>query len=483
MWELIEANKRKSWIIFIGMGLFLLILGYVIGMVWFGPDYAAVGIVIAGIMWFVLSLVSYSSGDSILLWSSRAKEVAHSIHPRLFNVVEEMKIAANLPKMPKIYIIDDPAPNAFATGKTPEGSSIAVTAGLLSQLNRDELQGVIAHEMSHILNRDVLYVTFAGVMLGSIVMLSEIFLRSLWYGGSSRRYRSNSKGGGQAQIFIFIIAIVLAILAPLLAQIFYFSLSRKREYLADASAVRLSRYPEGLASALEKISSTNYKFAAGNKVTAPMYIVNPLQSNNSRGVNLFSTHPPTDERVKILRNMAGGVNYLDYHKSLLKVNNNLTAVMPPSALRDSQSISIRKPTQEQKQQSKKQQVREVGDLMRVVNNYAFLLCACGLRIKVPPDYRKPRIVCPRCSKEHNVPGRELKEFSAVLGGLTALKSKDKVNHKDKHSPNQYIRKGTGWESFSCSCGEMLQVSPLFMGAFITCHNCGNKTEVKSSSDN
>jgi heat shock protein HtpX len=254
MWELIEENKRRSWIIFMSMGIFLIVLGYFIGAVWFPPEGGMFGILIALCIWVILSLISYSSGDSILLLTSRAREISHDVHPQLFNIVEEMRIASSLPAMPKIYIIDEPAPNAFATGRSPQRSAIAVTAGLLSRLNRDELQGVIAHEMAHIMNRDVLYVTFAGVMLGSIVMLSELFLRSLWYSStSSRRYRvSSSKGGGQVQAVIFIVAIVLAILAPIIARLFYFALSRRREYLADASAVRLTRFPQGLASALER---------------------------------------------------------------------------------------------------------------------------------------------------------------------------------------------------------------------------------------
>ena len=263
------------------MGICLILLGGVVGAIWFSTEGVVIGIFIALCIWVLLSVISYTAGDSIILSASNAKKVTRDVHPRLFNIVEEMKISANLQAMPQIYIIDDPAPNAFATGKNPEKSSIAVTAGLLSALNRDELQGVIAHEMSHIINRDVLYVTFAGIMLGSIVILSEVFLRSLWYsGGSSRRYRvsSSSKSGGQAQAIIMVIAIVVAILAPIMARLFYFALSRKREYLADASAVRLTRYPEGLASALDKISNTNINFAAANKITAPMYIAMPLKN-------------------------------------------------------------------------------------------------------------------------------------------------------------------------------------------------------------
>ena len=278
MFELIQANKKKSVILFLLMGLFLIALGYFIGAAMFPPNGGVIGAVGAVFIWLFLSSISYFSGDKILLMSSGAKEVTHDIHPMLFNIVEEMKIASGLSSMPKIYIIDNPAPNAFATGVKPERCAVAVTAGLLNQLNRDELQGVIAHEISHILNRDVLFMTMSGIMLGSIVLISHTFFRSMLYGGG-RRFRSSksSQGAGQAQAVIMIVAVLLAILAPIVARIIYFAISRKREYLADASAARLTRYPDGLASALEKISANTHDLKSANKVTAPMYILNPLK--------------------------------------------------------------------------------------------------------------------------------------------------------------------------------------------------------------
>ncbi|MFH1735179.1 MAG: M48 family metallopeptidase, partial [bacterium] len=246
MWELIRQNKQKSVLLFVLMGICLLLLGYLIGLYIYPPEGGVLGLVIAAVIWLSMSVLSYYSGDTIILKSSRAQEVTPDIHPQLFNVVQEMKIAAALPATPKIYIIDSPALNAFATGRDPSEASVAVTAGLLSRLNRDELQGVIAHEISHIMNRDSLFMTFAGVLLGSIVIISELFVRGLYYGGgSSRRFKSSgsSRGGGQAQLIIMIAAIVFAILAPIIAQLLYFAISRRREYLADASAARLTRYP------------------------------------------------------------------------------------------------------------------------------------------------------------------------------------------------------------------------------------------------
>ena len=252
------------------MAAVLLLLGFIIGLGFFGAEGGFFGLMIATAIWIVLTLISFSSGDQILLAASKAKPVTHDVHPQLFNVVEEMKIAAGMPAMPKIYIINDPAPNAFATGRSPQTASVAVTAGLLARLNRDELQGVVAHEISHIVHRDILFVTLAGIMLGSIVLLSQVFLRGMFYSsmmGSRRRYSGGGKGGGQAQLIMLIVAIVAAILAPIMAYLLYFALSRRREYLADAGAARLTRYPEGLASALEKIANDpSPQLATVNKV-------------------------------------------------------------------------------------------------------------------------------------------------------------------------------------------------------------------------
>jgi len=391
------------------MAAILLLLGYIIGALIFGPTGGAWGIIIAAVVWLILTAVSFAGGDQILLMASRAQPVTKEVHPQLFNVVEEMTIAAGLSKMPKIYIVPDPAPNAFATGRKPQDASIAVTAGLLGRLNRDELQGVVAHEMSHIIHRDILYVTLAGIMLGTIVLLSELLIRGMFYSslGGRRRYSSGGKGGGEAMILLVIVAIVAAILAPIMAHLLYFALSRRREYLADAGAARLTRYPEGLASALEKISTDpSPQLAAANKVTAPMYIVNPFKKKGQMKLSdLTSTHPPISERIRILRNMTHGVSYKDYSQSYTATTHHKT-IVPPSALRDNDR-NIRdageKPATDKR---KADQMRQVGDIMRVVNGFAFLTCACGLKLKVPPNYKPNTVKCPRCGKILEVPKKQ-----------------------------------------------------------------------------
>lgn len=388
------------------MAAVLMALGLVIGMAVFGAEGGFIGLMIAAVVWLLLTLVSLSSGDQIFLAASRAKPVAHDVHPQLFNVVEEMRIAAALPAMPKIYIINDPAPNAFATGRSPQTASVAVTAGLLARLNRDELQGVIAHEMSHILHRDILFVTLAGVMLGSIVLLSEIFLRGMFYSsmGSRRRYSSGSKGGGQAQLVMMLGAVIAAIVAPIMAYLLYFALSRRREYLADAGAARLTRYPEGLASALEKIANDpSPQLQSANKTTAPMYIVNPFKKKSQMKLSdLTSTHPPISERIRILRNMTHGASFKDYSNAFTQVTHGRTPV-PGTAL-TKEEIAIRQAQAgEEKQQRMQKQMRQVGDIMRKVNQFVFLTCLCGLKLKIPPNFKPDKVECPRCSRVLDVP--------------------------------------------------------------------------------
>ena len=405
MFELIRANKRNSIILMVLMAAVLLLLGYVIGLAAVGPDGGFIGIIIATVIWLLLTLTSFAGGDQILLAASKAIPVTHEDHPQLFNVVEEMSIAAGLP-VPKVYIIPDPAPNAFATGRKPETASVAVTAGLLGRLNRDELQGVIGHEMSHILHRDILFVTIAGIMLGAIVLLSEIFLRNMFYGsiGSRRRYSSGSKGCGQAAILMLIVALVAAILAPLMAQLLYFALSRRREYLADAGSARLTRYPEGLASALGKIANDpSPQLASANKVTAPMYIINPFKKPGMSLSDWTSTHPPVAERIQILRSMSGGASFKDYSDAYSKVTQSKT-IVPSSAL-TKEDVALREASVKAKEEQLQKQTRNVGDIIRKVNGFIFLTCACGLNLKIPPNYKSGKVICPRCQRNIDLPAK------------------------------------------------------------------------------
>ncbi len=309
MYELIAKNKRKSIVVFVSMGILMITLGGAIGWV---ADYGYgngvyIGILVAIILWAIQALIAYKQGAKVVLAEANAKEIRQQDDPMLYNIIEELSMVSGLP-MPKIYLIETSAMNAFAAGTKPENSVVAITRGLRERLNRQEIQGVMAHEMSHIYNRDVLYMTFASVMMCTIVLISEILMRSFFYGGLSRR-RSNDKNGGVAQIIIILLIIAFALFAAFLARLFYFSLSRKREYLADTMAVNFTHDPSALANALQKISGDKTDFNPGKMATA-MCISKP--NLKTRALNMFSTHPPIEKRIAILRAMGEGTSYENY---------------------------------------------------------------------------------------------------------------------------------------------------------------------------
>jgi heat shock protein HtpX len=304
MYQQIARNKRASWALMAIMVVILALIGYVIGRAWLGTSAGALGLLgVFGIVTIVWSLIGYFSGDKMVLAVSGARQIGHDDNPMLWNVVDEMRVAAGLP-MPKVYIINDGAPNAFATGRDPQHASVAVTRGLLDRLNRDELQGVLAHEMSHVRNYDIRFATLIGILVGVIALVSDFFLRSSLFFGGGRR-SGNDNNGGNA--IVFVVAIVLAILAPIAAYLVQFAISRRREYLADASGVELTRNPLGLASALEKIAADPDSLKTANRATAHLYIANPLRGKKDKEhASLFDTHPPIQKRIAILRAMAQG---------------------------------------------------------------------------------------------------------------------------------------------------------------------------------
>jgi len=319
-----------------------------------------------------------------------------------------MNIASGLSKMPDIYIIDTPAPNAFATGRDPDHAAVAITSGLLQKLNRDELQGVIAHEMAHIKNRDVLLMMMAGVMMGTIVMLADMAMYYLFFSavmGGGRSSRRSSSEGGQGQLIIFLVAIVLIILAPILAQLMYFAISRKREYLADASAAQFTRYPDGLASALEKLSSSTAELPSANRTTAPMYIVNPLHKKGMKVSDLSSTHPPISERIRILRGMGGGVSMVDYDKAFRQVHRGGGSVVPASALvgEGVGLVSAREDRVAEADPGEIDRARETSDVLWKLNKYTFVTCSnCGTKLKLPPKFKSKTVKCPHCGTPNPV---------------------------------------------------------------------------------
>ncbi len=402
MWEQIRANRQRSVVIVVFMGLLLVAVGYALGLYFLGSPEG--GVAIALVVWFIMNLVALSQGDNIMLSLSHAKKVTQESYPRLHNIVEEMSIASGLPVVPAVYVIDDPAPNAFATGKNPKRAAVAVTTGLLQKLNRDELQGVIAHEIGHISNRDTLLMAIGGVLLGAIVILSWYASRMLFFGGVGGR-RSGGSSGGSAQLILMIVGIVLMILAPIAARLLYFALSRKREYLADASSALYTRYPEGLASALEKISGSHTQLKAANNATAPMYIVNPFRKKGRAAADLTSTHPPTSERVRVLRSMSGAA-FGDYDAAFRSVRGKGGGAIPHSALAMSHATPLRAATagQESSGFAEVKRAREVSDVMWKANKYRTIDCDCGARLRVPPGMKRSELRCPRCGTSHKLSG-------------------------------------------------------------------------------
>ena len=301
MYEQIASNKRRTVLLVIGALVFLGLIGYVIGYLFFsGPAGLVLALLLAG----GLSISSYYYGDRLVLASTRAREVTREEQPRLHNIVEGLAIAAGVPK-PRVYVVPEQAPNAFATGRNPEHSSIAVTEGLLALMNRVELEGVIGHEMSHVLDRDILLGTVVATLVGAAVLLSEFFLRSWWWGGFGGR-RGNNENGGAVELIVFAFGVVLLILAPLAGQIIKMAVSRNREYLADAEGALLTRYPPGLASALRKLQAAPTAMRSANNATAHLWLNQPSRVHGDGTTaleRLFSTHPPLEERIKRLEEM------------------------------------------------------------------------------------------------------------------------------------------------------------------------------------
>ena len=305
-YDQIAENKRQSFLLALIVVALFGALGFSIGYAVTGSaSGAGVAMAIALGIGSALAVGSYFGGDSVVLGVSGAKEVDPTSAPQLMNVVQELALAANVP-MPKVYIIDDTAPNAFATGRDPQHASVAITKGLLEKLDREELQGVIGHELSHVRNLDIRFALIVGVLVGSIALLADFFLRFTFWGGGRSSSRDNDRGGSNGlQAIFFVVAIILSIVAPIAARFVQLAVNRQREYLADASSVQLTRNPYGLERALAKISEDKEVLEVANRATQHMYFTNPIKKFEERASGLFSTHPATLDRINRLRELTG----------------------------------------------------------------------------------------------------------------------------------------------------------------------------------
>lgn len=499
MWEAIAANRRRSILIIALMGVILMTLGATIGMyvadsarsfqpwesapdpqetILLGGLYGAGA---AALLWLGMWMTAVYGGDKLMLNSVHARRIVKSDSPRLWNTVEEMSLAAGLPQMPRVYLVEDPAPNAFAVGRKPEHSAVAVTTGLLRLLNRDELQGVVAHEIGHIHNLDIRFMTIAAVLVGSVELLSRAVVQVGAHAPHGRRAgggRSN-KGAGVLLALVFLLAVV----SPLLAQLLYLACSRQREYLADASAARFTRYPEGLASALEKIAvhQSGYKVENVNRAVAALCIINPLE--HLKLSSMVSTHPPTEARIQILRGMGGGAGYVDYEAAWKRIQgreSRLTAL--EAAARSGERISARAASSEpEAEPSAVERAREVADLIDRFANYLLIPCACGMRIKVPPEYHREAVECPRCSRLNALP-------VAGAAGAVVHDAQREGAAPEAQLPTaesdggtlRYERRSQDWDGFRCPCGQTIQLGPDFPLDYTVCANCNRRIEIRKT---
>ena len=305
----IDRNRRRSWLLIAAV---IVLLGALGGAIGYATGFGWFGVVAAVVLASAMSVGSFFAGDALVMATSGAKEIDRAQPPdryqQLINVVEEMRLAGGLPP-PRVWVIEDTAPNAFATGRDPKHASVAVTTGLLDKLDREQLQGVIGHEMSHVGNLDIRFTLLVGVLVGSIALLADWFLRFTFWGGG-RRGNNDRGGGGGAAALIFVLAIVLAVVAPLIGRMVQAAVSRTRESMADATAVELTRNPIGLARALRTISDDREVLEVANRATQHLYIVNPIKSFEERAKSLWDTHPPIGERIRALENIAGQMGML-----------------------------------------------------------------------------------------------------------------------------------------------------------------------------
>jgi len=440
MWEQITYNQIMTAVLVIVMAILWIMIGFVVGIIPAFPlritftESCIYGMIAASMIWTIMGLVAYFRGDDIILALSKARKIGTDDIHRLNNIIEEMKIASGLEIIPLMYIIDDPALNAFAVGCRPNKAAIIVTSGLLAKLNRDELQGVIAHETAHIKNRDVLLMTMCSMLLGVMVVLSPLY--AMLYTSGPNKSRMVIKPRGDLTLGLIVLVgclagivwstflpltlispwdtrefrgIVLISLIfwgpifffaiPLIAHTISSAISRRREYLADATAVLYTRYPEGLASALEKIAASTYQVKSATALTAPLYITNPYREKGMAASDVTETHPPISERIKILRSMAR-ISYTDYDRAYRKLRGTDKSVLPNYAIARTGTAIIRA---SQRDDTKPlQRARETSNILWAISNYKLINCACGTRMRLPPRYNLSEIRCPHCGKVNPV---------------------------------------------------------------------------------
>jgi heat shock protein HtpX len=540
MWDQIRSNKRRSALLLSVMFLLMMTLGLFLGVLLqsvltdgkdaeMGDGWIFLGILIGSLAFMGEYAIYAFAPQSVLFSGLKVRQIQKEDFPTLYNVVEEMSIAAGLSKVPSVYMIFDPSPNAFAFGKGDD-ASVAVTTGLVKLMTRDELQGVIGHEIGHIRNRDIEFMTLAAVMLGAIVVLSDLAARIIVLGGaavdsgSSDGDDDNRGGSSGLQIFVVVVGLIVMIVGPALAQLLYFASSRRREYLADASSAIFTRYPEGLASALEKLADPPVQMAKVNRAVAPLFIVNPIKNLNAD--DLLATHPPLEKRIAVLRRM-GGASLAEYNRAAATVLGR--PVLRKQEGEDAADVPIRPPlpkdaasmfaavaaatgatpgasgeaqTASAADQSTPPPSPSASDVQRALSGYRLVRCTCGLQIKVPPNLRTDTLQCPRCGEHLTLPpegaGVTLTDETPISAGSTSEAQQtttqkadleaqqtaaEKADLEAQLTPAQkaeleaagqpyIVRKPGRWQKCTCPvCAQKIQLSPAFSMEKMRCPKC------------
>ena len=488
MWEAIESNRRRSQVLIGAIFLINLMLGALCGYIWTDDVVGTVlGVFFAILLSAGLLMMALTRGESIVLACAGAVELCRDDCPPLVNVVEEMTIASGIGRPPKIYLLDQESPNAFTVGRSPESACIVVTSGLIKSMDRDELQGIVAHEIAHIANHDARFLTLASVLVGSVVVLSEVLWRSVLLRGG-RRLSSRAAPQGKA---VMIVALVVAVLAPICARVLYAACARRREYLADACAAQFTRYPEGLARALRKIVDKGDRSAPVSKMFAPFYAVDPLEFFSARRSRLKS-QPHPEERIKILLSIGNSVGLGEYEAAYLRVTKSRKRLI---GLRSRSQDSARPVREASPSASKREEAieraRQVMDIVDRAAQYVFISCACGLRMKLPPTWTKECVDCPRCAQTHAVPCAKARgeeestreaqtpdEEAAVAADVAdEPAASEAASESEEAAPLRFERTGEGWETFRCACGHTVQLSPSYRASKVSCRKCRASIEV------
>jgi heat shock protein HtpX len=452
MREIIAANQRRSFLLISSMIMVLVMIGLLLGEAVAPGGGGLFGVMAAGVIFAIQWGIYSFSPSSLVMQGMGGRRIEKVECPRLFNIVEEMQLAAGLDKMPEVWLVDSPSPNAFAYSDARGNAAVAATTGLLWRLNRDELQGVMAHEVAHIMNRDVRFMTLAGVILGSIVILADMSLRMMRFGGRSSSRSSSSNSGG-LQLALLLGLLLLAVLGPFMAQLLYFAISRKREYLADAAATVYTRYPEGLASALERIQA-HAAGLPGNKVAHAMCIVPPQAAAASGETESWSsTHPPTSKRIAILRSMGTSAGLAAYEEAARQTLGG-AGVVPRGDLSEASPLQARTGSEEGPIMDRP----DVRKSVQAARGFRVLHCACSMEIRIPPGYESDTIRCIRCSASHRVD--EAQELRIEPTGL---------NQPASLAPSFLPQ-------IRCDCGHRIRVRPQAIGSApgesISCERCG-----------